>query len=228
MAAVLAVVALLMATTTTWLWLAAFIEAYTVAVDGSLLVALTDVSPNAAAVAVVVAERLERRVGEGLVAEQGPVGGVGHALLAEDPQHVGIGDGAADLVAAAVVPLADRQPGARVVGRDLALEPGEQVDRAVQDVVGDPAVLDVGRVPQRAGGLLAGGDLGRAVTGGVVGDADAAAGGLRVPVDVEVVDQALARRGRRPPSSGSRYQSTKLPSAAASLAFWRLVKPSQP
>ena len=59
---------------------------------------------------------------------------------------------------------------------------------------GDPAGLGVGRIPERARGLDAGGDDGRGVV--VLGDADAASRrcrcGFGIPVQIEHVHQLAA------------------------------------
>ena len=74
-------------------------------------------------------------------------------VLAED---IGLGHGAGDVVATAVVVLGDGEARARVVGCDLLLHAADEADGARAGVAGDPARLLVGRIPERSGSLDAG------------------------------------------------------------------------
>ncbi len=115
-----------------------------------------------AAGAVVVEIHVERGVDEARAAVELPQAGGEDALAAEDAQHVGLGDRAGDVVAAAVVVFGDGDLGAGIEVVDVALDARQQSDRALGCPLGDPAMspqwliqlrFGVGRIPERARGL---------------------------------------------------------------------------
>ena len=145
---------------------------------------------EAPARAVVVAVEGESAVHVAHPPREVPQRGREEVLAAEDAEHVRLGDPPGHVLAPAVVVLGDGEAGAGVVGGDLLLHPREKADRADPRVHRDPAVLGVGGVPERAGGL----HPRRRHLGAVVGlgDAHAPAPRLRIPVQVEDVHEAPA------------------------------------
>lgn len=81
------------------------------------------------------------------------------AILAENPEVIGDGDGTSDVVVAATVPLGDAEFGARPDGVDLGLEAREKSNRASSDGLGYPGGFGVSGIPEAARTLYDGLDL---------------------------------------------------------------------
>src|SRR5690606_21915597 len=148
--------------------------------------------PEAAVVAVVVAEHVECAVDELLVLVQAPHRRGEYAVAAEDTEHIGLRDGPRDVRAAAVGILGDGEACARIVLVDFGLQSREQIDRPVRAELRDPTRLAERRIPKAAWGLLARGRDGWIGIG--LRDAYIADPHLRIPMDVQHVEQPATFR----------------------------------
>lgn len=83
----------------------------------------------------------------------GPDAGHVEIVLAEDAEVVGGGDGAGDVVGAAVVPLGDGEFGASPSRSDFGFNLREEVDWPAEYILGYPRDLGERRVPEAARAL---------------------------------------------------------------------------
>src|SRR5207248_2326872 len=133
---------------------------------------------------------------EALVPKKWPLHSGEYAVFAQDTEDVGLRDTARDVPAGSVIVFGKGKPGAGIARGDLVHDPRYENDRFVAEpVLSDPAGLDIIWIPQRTRGLQPCRDhRSRCV---VPGDANAVAGRLRIPMQIEYVEQPLACLGAR-------------------------------
>ena len=131
---------------------------------------------------VEVPEGAKRPEGGGVRRRIRPVERRVDALLAEATEDFGDGDSAARVPLGTEVPLADLDSHPRRVRQNPLLEAGNELDR-----LGNPRLVDVGRIPERAGRADA--KRGRRGVDSSVGATHALL--LWIEVDVDEVDEAV-------------------------------------